>query len=217
MTTTAQLIREIVGSHSGELVERYFDPTSRFAGSTFDALPPLEPDRITTGDLLAVGLLDVPLTPPAVRALLGQVGRRVEEHLVRIPSDVDLWEASEDQLEPAYAMWRLLRDGLRGTGVGSTRCSKLMARKRPRLIPVVDSTIRTRLGIGPRDDSWLVFRDALRADPALVELIDGLRPPTAPTSVVSTLRILDAALWMNLSNSTHVTRLAAEARGRAEP
>jgi hypothetical protein len=215
VTTTSDLIAGVLGTHSRELVDAYFDPRSRFAGSTFDALPPAEPDRIAPSDLLATGLLDVPFGPRAVRVLLEDERDALEQQLARIPHDVDLWEATDEQLAPAYEMWRALKTSLKGMGVGPTRRSKLMARKRPRLIPVVDSTIRKSLGIGPDDDSWLLLRRALRNEGgALVRRIEELRPVHVRRQDVSTLRILDAALWMNLSNSEHVKPLRQAARGQ---
>jgi hypothetical protein len=46
-------------------------------------------------------------------------------------------------------------------GIGRTRASKLLARKRSRLVPVVDDVLRDALGIGDWEDSWKLFRDAL--------------------------------------------------------
>lgn len=216
MTAASDRIAVLLGSHSHELVATYFDPRSRFAGSSFDALAPVEPDSFTPSDLLATGLLDVPFGPRAVRALLEDEREALEKQLACIPHDVDLWDATAEQLAPAYDLWRALKRSLQGMGVGPTRRSKLMARKRPRLVPVVDSTIRAALGIGPHDDSWLVLRQALRDDDgALVRRIEELRPAHLSHREVSTLRILDAALWMNLSNSEHVKPLAHAARAEA--
>lgn len=164
MTTTSDLVASVLSTHSRELVDAYFDPDRRFAGSTFDALAPVEPDRITPSDLLATGLLDVPFEPRAVRVLLDGEREALEHQLSKIPHDVDLWDATDEQLAPAYDMWAALKGALKGMGVGPTRRSKLMAHKRPRLIPVVDSTIRGALEIGRDDDSWRILRQALRDD-----------------------------------------------------
>lgn len=39
-------------------------------------------------------------------------------------------------------------------GVGRTRASKLVARKLPRLIPVIDDVLRVALDIRDDDDTW---------------------------------------------------------------
>jgi hypothetical protein len=78
-----------------------------------------------------------------------------------VPDDVDLWEATDEQLAPAYELYRALRSGGVLAGVGRTTASKLMARKRPRPIPIVDSAVRGALEI--EGDSWIELRSALRA------------------------------------------------------
>lgn len=127
--------------------------------------------------------------------------------LAEVPHDIDLWEASAEHLEPAYALYRRIR---MLDGVGPTRTSKLMARKRPRLIPIVDKTIRSGLSMDKTDDSWLLIAAAFREDPELISLIDGLRP-IGIDECIPTLRVLDAGLWMNLSNSRHVRPLREQA------
>ena len=208
MTTQAgEAIRRIIGHHSMPLVAAFFDPENRFAGATFDTLEPNEPDSFNASDVLATSLLDVPFLPRAVRRILESERTEFEKLLAEVPSDLPLWLANDELLKPAYALWAKLRTL---DGVGPTRASKLMARKRPMLLPVMDSVVRTGLGISPQEDSWVLLRDALTADgAALVAEIESLRPVDLDDRV-STLRILDAALWMNLSASTHVTPFRAE-------
>lgn len=205
MTSVADGIRANVGRNSKNLVAAYFDPANRFAGATFETLPPNNPKEFTASDLLGASLLDVPFLPRAVRPLLGPENEKYNDVLATVPADVDLWDARDEQLAPAYALWEALKVP-KLEGVGPTRRSKLMARKRPRLIPVVDSVVRGALGITRHDDSWLLIRDALCENGnALVMEIEKMRPEGL-TDQVSTLRILDAAIWMNCSNSKHVKR-----------
>lgn len=77
-----------------------------------------------------------------------------------------------------------------------------MGRKRPGLIPVVDDVLREALDIGDWDDTWKLFRGAL-SEPGMVEFIEGLRPDGLGLET-TTLRLLDAALWMNISKSEAV-------------
>lgn len=201
MTAVGEAIRRILGDHSAALVDAFYNSDHRFAGATFDTLEPVEPDAFTASDVLATSLLDVPFLPRAVRRLLDSERDEYEELLRRVPSQVDLWAATDEQLRPAYDLWAKIKTL---DGVGPTRASKLMARKRPRLIPVIDSVIRAGLGIGNREDSWQLFREALSENEgALLDQIEELRP-SGLTHEVSTLRLLDSALWMNLSGSVHV-------------
>ncbi|WP_139978386.1 DUF6308 family protein [Nocardioides litoris] len=201
-TALVEEIRLVIGMAGTRLlVEAYFDPTRRFAGATFDLLGDNPANEFTTADVLGASLLDVGFLPRAVRGLLVDERReQLNALLAEIPNNVDLWEATDTDLGPARLLWTAVM-GLEG--VGPTRTSKLMARKRPRLIPVIDKVVRGALpSLG--SDSWLSMQTALRSDIDLRGQIDGLRPESARD--ISTLRILDAALWMNLSRSTHVAR-----------
>lgn len=184
---------------SKELVAAYFNPNERFAGATFDLLVPNYPFSYEASDALAASLLDVRFIPSAVRRLLSNP--KFTALLMQIPVDVSLWEATDEMLDehsPSQALWEELR---RLGEVGPTRASKLMARKRPHLIPVIDSVTRTGLGIG-RGNAWLLLREAL-SEKSRRQRIDDLRPLWL-SSEVSTLRILDALMWMWLSRSEHV-------------
>jgi hypothetical protein len=200
MNGLAQALHEVLDGEAAALVAAYFNPANRFAGSTFDNLAPNPCDHFAPSDLLAVSLLDEPLLPRAVRSILQDRFHEFAELLDAVPSGLDLWDASDEQIGPGSPAW-LLWDRLRDLdGVGPTRTSKLMARKRPRLIPIVDGVVREHLPVG--DDSWQSFREALE-DPGLRGEIQAVRPPWLPSSV-STLRVLDAAIWMRYSKSKHV-------------
>ena len=160
-------------------------------------MPDNDRNRFTTTDLLAVTLLDVALPPPSVRSLLDSDADRFNGLLAAVPDDVTLWDGSDEDLAHAEALYWALREL---HNVGRTRASKLMARKRPRLIPVVDSVIIEALNLG--DDSWVALRACL-SDPNVRESIEASRPDNAPAESISTLRLLDAAVWMRCSQSRH--------------
>jgi hypothetical protein len=205
----AARLHQVLGSHSATLVAAYFDPGNRFTGKTFTSLMPNHPAFFSSSDILAASLLDVPFLPRAVRALLEQDHRRFNQLLAAVPANVDLWSATDDELEPAYALWAAVNTL---DGIGRTRASKLLARKRPRLIPVVDDVLREALDIADRDDTWQLFRSAL-ADQhgSLVDFVEALRPAGLGAQT-TTLRLLDAALWMNLSRSKHVAAVGGGPR-----
>ena len=58
-----------------------------------------------------------------------------------IPSDVPLWEATDEQLAKRSSAWRLWDRLMDIPGVSTARASKLLARKRPHLMPILDSVI----------------------------------------------------------------------------
>lgn len=190
-------VLSFVGEPAKRLVEQFFDTDGPFAATTFDSLPDNDRDRFTTTDLLAVTLLDVAIPPPSVRSLLESDADKFNGLLAAVPDDVDLWDVSDEDLAHAEALYWALR---KLPKVGRTRASKLMARKRPRLIPVVDSVIIAALNLG--DDSWVALRACL-SDPDVRGSIEASRPDNAPAESISTLRLLDAAVWMRCSQSRH--------------
>lgn len=194
-----------VAEPADKLVAQFFDTTGRFAATTFDMLPDNPPNRFTTTDLLAVTLLDVALTPDSVREVLDTKADVFGELLAAIPVDVDLWDATDEDLANAETLYWALRKLHK---VGRTQASKVMARKRPKLIPVIDSVIHTALALG--DNSWAELRICL-SEPAVRGAIESIRPKNAQADSISTLRLLDAAVWMRCSGS----RAARAARVKA--
>jgi Family of unknown function (DUF6308) len=191
-------IRAIVAPPAEQLLVAYFDPTKTFDGGMFDTLPDNPRDSFSASDLLALAMLDVAPSPIAVRALLKPDFSR---HLADLRDDVDLWDATDDDLAPAYELWVELTDLFQ---VGPTRASKLLARKRPRLIPIVDSVVRESYSLTFHDNSWVALRDALM-DRQLRDQIDAIRPAGSP-SRITTLRLLDVAAWMRGSLSKAADR-----------
>jgi hypothetical protein len=150
--------------------------------------------EFTSDDLIAASLLDVRFGPAAVQELL--IKGSANAVLQEIPNDVNvtLWNTDLPRESPAWALWEIL---LHIDDVGPTRASKLMARKRPHLLPVLDSVIEVRLGLGARDQ-WRVLGQAL--DQRTRHAVDQLRD-AAGGHAPSTLRILDVATWMRFSES----------------
>ena len=205
LAAKARIERDIGTPGLGKLLTAYYHPARGFAGATFDDLGVNLPNEITSDDLLAVTLLDVRWSPSAVRRLLGEDGAQATALLVGISSATDLWKVSDETLEAINPLWNLLTRG--SDGVGPARASKLLARKRPRLVPITDTIIVARVGaIG---QTWQALKYCLQ-DKSLRQAIAALRPRQARTA--SVLRLLDVALWMLHSQS----RAARNARTEAD-
>ncbi|MCX4993723.1 DUF6308 family protein [Streptomyces sp. NBC_00568] len=172
-----------------------------FTGSRFEHLAGggdrLEvADRITAEDLVAVQTLSV--TVPASVALdilEGPLGVRLSGLLHAIPRDIDMVDADADIVadgSPADQAWHLLRDQ---PDVGWVIAGKLLARKRPRLLPVYDRVVRCAVGRPP--SFWLALHAALREDDSAVhrQLLDLRRIARVPETV-SALRVCDVVVWM---------------------
>lgn len=188
-------------------LRRYFGisldlETVPFTGSRFEHLAG-RGDRqpvanvVTADDLIAVQTLSVRIPAQVALDLLeGDLGLRMSELLGRVPHDVDMVEAEVTDLgdgAPAHTAWRVLCDQ---PGVGWVTAGKLLARKRPRLLPVYDQVVRCVL---ERPKSfWLELHGALRADnQALHRELMALRQAAGLPATVSALRVCDVVLWMH--------------------
>lgn len=173
-----------------------------FTGSRFEHLAgggdrPEVADRITAEDLVAVQTLSV--TVPASVALdilEGPLGARLSGLLHDIPRDINMVDADADVVadgSPADQAWHLLRDQ---ADVGWVIAGKILARKRPRLLPVYDRVVRCAVGRPP--SFWLALHTALREDHcALHRQLLALRQVAEVPETVSALRVCDVAVWMN--------------------
>lgn len=198
--------------HGGKLVQLFLqnpdDFGAGFAGATFDHLSPNHQDSWEAADLLAVTLLDVGVRPQGIREMLERRTDFFNELLVAVDADVPLW-SEDDAIHNALTNAERLNTELRRlSGIGPVTASKLLARKRPRLVPIKDRVISARLGLQKADEFWRPLRAALMRD-GVVDDIRAIRPPDH--SDVSELRVLDIALWMLGSNS----RAARDARLKA--
>ena len=173
-------------------VAAYFNEPG-FAGMTFSDLGYNPPLAFTSDDLLAVALLDITWRPQVVRVLLQTHRQQLGELLADIPTDVDLWDASDVTLKHVDIMWDVLTSI---EGIGTASATKLLARKRPRLCPISDSLVIKAVDVPGR--TWDVLRHLL-AEPGARADVEALRPAAA--SAASLLWILDVALWVSHSKS----------------
>jgi len=200
-------IDEIVSGDAYRLVGAYYNPTPRdygnvrrvlFVGRYFDELPGNDMRTFTVGDLAAASLLDVRFGPHTVQKLL--LDRECNSILAAIPSEVALWDAADEDLDQNSAACRLWSQLVSIPGVATTRASKLLARKRPHLMPILDSVILKHLRLDGLD-AWQSLREALTPDARA--RIDKLGPAATDHEAKqpSTLRLLDVATWMTHSQS----------------
>jgi hypothetical protein len=184
-------------------VGAYFAPVdwrgkTGFTGSAFEAFDgggdrPEVKDRFTASDLVAVSLLGVNVPGRAAVALLDDRAGAFHGYLTAIPTDVAL-ESVEQPLEVARPECDGLYRAVKAlAGMGQTKTSKLLARKRPHLIPVIDDV--TWKALGKPSVIWEPLRQRLR-EGGLASELQELREAAAVPAHVSNLRILDVALWM---------------------
>lgn len=186
-------------------LKSYYEPPE-FTGAHFESLGAGDNprDRITASDLYSVSTLSVTVPSAAGIQILGEESTTVSHLLKQIPttelgalskSDFDEHMGSES---PALQLWDWLRRNGRGQtrwGIGPTTASKIMARKRPHLIPIEDSVVDRVIERGRRN-SWSLWWEALTEDDYLENQAETLRN-TVNRPDLSTLRILDVLLWMS--------------------
>lgn len=145
--------------------------------------------------------------------LEGDLGRQVSGLLSKVPADVGLGTGDARSLvadgREADQAWHLLEAQ---DDVGWVTAGKLLARKRPRLIPVWDHVVRCALG-SPAG-AWLWLDNLLRAEEAVVlrRLEDRRRQAELPPGI-SMLRVLDVVIWMRHRDSHRPSRRPGLRRG----
>jgi hypothetical protein len=172
----------------------YYGDRDHYTGAAFDRLiRDSRPDRFEPVDLVAVSMLSVTVPP---RATLRLLSGEFDHLLRRVPGDASIWS------EP----WRLDRGGDAWTlwaavaeldGVGRTITSKLLAAKRPSLIPVYDQHVDEALDLGP--NMW-GFWQAVATHPQARDLLTAVADVTKRAAVpgrVPALRVIDVVVWMH--------------------
>ncbi|MCK0439057.1 DUF6308 family protein [Gordonia alkaliphila] len=189
-----------------DVLRTYFDQDGDrfYSGSHFERFAaggdrPETADVFTTDDLVAITLLGVTVPGDAALRILGDTDPGYREHLSallrRLPTDVNLVDADENVLAVANELWTHVRGNL---GVGPTKTSKLLARKRPRLLPVIDSVVTRTVGHVPgRHSFYQNLQAALKADDhCLARHLDELRKTASIGEDISTIRVFDVLVWM---------------------
>jgi hypothetical protein len=176
-------------------------------GSSFDGWAgrgdtPDVRDRITDSDIVAVSMLSVTVPAKAAIGLLDpEVAAKVTKLLARIPVDIKMSDLDPEKAQthlgkgsPAYDLWHILRADGRW-GIGATIASKIMARKRPHLIPIWDDIIGQVIGKRSSRDQWLNWHNLLTDGSGLPDRLQRIHKESEVPQDLSELRIIDAILW----------------------
>lgn len=184
----------------------YFD-TWAGGGATPDAV-----NRLTADDLVAITLLGEDLKGPAALGLLGTHAAAIAALLESIPADLDMADVTPRDFAQLYgkdsAAWQLW-DVVRGYAggqwrMGAAKTSKLLARKRPRLIPIWDPALTRAADLTSSLTYWAEWHRLLTADGgALARRLDAVQAAAGLPSPVSTLRAMDVVLWMDAKQRSY--------------
>lgn len=188
-------------------LQRYYETRDngkpRYTGSRFEAIAAInqDPNSIGPADFVAVSMLSVKVPAvAAIRLLRESTANEISQLLEQIPQ-ANIVDVDSDLLAPggaASVLWNLLRSGR--DGIGPTTTSKLMAAKRPQLLPIWDEFVSKATGL-LTDDYWRRFQAVLLADDQKTwHWLGELRQEATDVPPgTSNLRILDVILWMSVS------------------
>ena len=212
--TASQLIAIVNNNQSLQDLKNYY---AKFTGRMFDLLDG-GGDRAdlknvyTCCDLVAVECLSVRVPSNAAIELLNPkgLGGQVSALLEKIPTNIDLGtSAASGHIQhgsksnpgcSAEELWYLLYSLDK---IGPVIAGKLVARKRPQLIPVLDSVTMCAYNFADPDCAWTEIDELLKQQVGSTTLLDTLSAVRAQAAQstpeigqVSLLRVLDVILWM---------------------
>ncbi len=161
-----------------------------------------DPARIEPLDLIAMTALGAAAPVTASAWILGDLGQWLTtEKLSDIPTDVSLAAADASVIHRLADLYNLLRSDASLTRSATTR---LLAAKRPSLVPVDDATTRRALSYTKTDSWWLLWREAMNDDVvSSVELArDAVAADIPQAATMSTMRIMDTVLRQSATKTT---------------
>ena len=181
-----------------------------FDGSFFETYSrqDTDPNRVQPADLVAVTLLSMEIRresrsgiSTANVLLLEKLEPQISRLLSRIPKNRELHTLSNREFErylgdasPASRLFDVLRNDAKMHRVATY---KLLARKRPNLLPIRDSVTEKVLGSSPT--WWRSWHHALSTEPSLAFELRNIRSEAAKSnkkiSKLSLLRVADIAIW----------------------
>lgn len=199
MSLSDNLREHVFADDAAEKLAHYLDKGA-FSGAWFQILggrgdASEVANRFTPADIVAVSTLSVQVTGWAAIALLSTRADELSGLLADIPADVPLHEATNAHLEAVFAA----QDALGNiASVWHVTRSKLLARKRPHLVPIRDQHVLAGL-LGEGHDGRLTrpLRDALAAEAEVRGRLEKLRTEAGDTTL-SLLRVLDIVVWMRV-------------------
>jgi Family of unknown function (DUF6308) len=175
-----------------DLVEYFADGKDGFTGRWFEDFAAIsDPNRFEAADILAIEALSVAVPTNAAAALLITDSEQYNSLLRQIPRERDLWMVRRLDVNvgsPAEELHQALRK-LRG--IDWVVAGKLLAAKRPRLLPILDNEVNNYLK-PPKELFWVSMHDEL-ADSSRRQTISDVCD-IAPLHV-GLLRRIDVALW----------------------
>lgn len=194
-------------SWAAEVLSQYFDRRRSnaldpyYTGSMFDRIGSREDrvsNQITAEDLVALTTLSAGVPAVAALRVLGPAAEQLSEHLAKVDPELTLARATDEDLNGQSAvgmMWSELRS--MKVGFGPVATSKLLARKRPNLIPIYDKQIDALLQLRGTWDYWREIRELLGPPSSpIYEFLAASHEDARLNAEISSIRTFDVLGWM---------------------
>ncbi|MFW7414121.1 DUF6308 family protein [Demequina sp. SO4-18] len=155
-------------------------------------------NTVSPGDLVALATLTTPVAGPAAVWMLDKKNLKKTEKLLRkIPVKAKIGTKSGTKLlkdgGPAAKLWD---HWSQAPGFGPVSVSKLLARKRGKLVPAYGSVVADQMEVSDPGEHWAamqgLFTDGRRD---LWATAKEWRRAAGVNSLVSPLRVIDVVLW----------------------
>lgn len=194
-----ELLRSYYGIGEGKVA---------FTGAQFEIIGAEgnSPFAITPADLVALATLSVPVEGGAAVTLLSdEFQKKARSLLADISATATIADhdaatiLAEEGASPAAQLWTLIANV---KGMGKVSTSKLLARKRPALIPVYDTVIDAQLNLGGTSaQMWSKFVSWVNSPQedgkTLIDHASDLKAQAGLPDYVTPLRVIDVVLWMD--------------------
>ena len=198
--------------YSGAAFDTYAHAAASGHPGTTAAEIPVAMNAVTDSDLIAVSLLGIRATGYQALSITGRLAGMIYDLLAQIPPQARIEDEDAGKLLAreggAWELWELLRDVTdRRTNkrLGPVAAGKLLARKRPDLIPISDSRTSKafRRQAPALDGRWWDDVRSAALDPRCA--VDGMTlweylasmAPAVNVTRLPVLRVLDILGWMH--------------------
>ena len=196
-----------------EKIERYCSPTSGYAWPAYDI--DHNPGILTATDLLSPALLSYPIKSKYLNEMLREPAKNerpgsnsyfdlriaLERFVISTAESQNTLEQlhlTESETSQEWQSFKVALDLSKTTkGLTTVAVTKILHRKRPSLVPLVDSRIRAFFGRRKNEDDQLFhdIQDFVKTHE--VKLDEWREPYSLPNGQpMSRLRVLDIAIWM---------------------
>lgn len=203
MTVADRVRHHLFAEDASDQLRRYF--SGRYSGAwfeTFEGGGDCEDvaNRFVPADLVAVTLLGVRVSGWGAIDILAHRAEDFSTMLQRLPGpEVALHSVEDSNLE---SLWEIQSALDEVSSVGHVVRSKLLARKRPRLVPVRDQHVLTALTGTAHGDLTIELRNAMR-EAEIRDRAEQLRGE-AGCHHLSLLRVVDVVVWMRVYGAASI-------------